>query len=111
MEESIYSSKGRNRPDLAYSKKMMKMMMSSLVLPKNVKVKTCSTTIVLALLSTYRTWSFTLKEEHSLRVFQKRVVRRIFGHKMGEVMKYRRKLHNEKPYNFTIRVIKWRREG
>jgi hypothetical protein len=31
------------------------------------------------------TWSLTLKEEHRLRVFENRVLRRIFGPKRGEV--------------------------
>jgi hypothetical protein len=29
----------------------------------------------------YETWSLTLKEEHRLRVFENRVLRRIFGPK------------------------------
>jgi hypothetical protein len=32
------------------------------------------------------TWSVTLREEHRLRVFGKRVLRRIFGPKRDEVM-------------------------
>jgi hypothetical protein len=31
------------------------------------------------------TWSVTLKEEHKLRVFENRVLRRIFGTKKDEV--------------------------
>jgi hypothetical protein len=31
-------------------------------------------------------WSLTLKEEHGLRVFEERVLRRIFGPKRDEVM-------------------------
>jgi hypothetical protein len=31
------------------------------------------------------TWSLTLREEHRLRVFKNRVLRRIFGPKMDEV--------------------------
>jgi hypothetical protein len=34
--------------------------------------------------------------EHVLRVFGDRVPRKIFGHKMEEVIGERRKLHNEK---------------
>jgi hypothetical protein len=37
------------------------------------------------------TWSLILREEHRLRVFENRVLRRIFGPKRDEV----RKLHNE----------------
>jgi hypothetical protein len=41
------------------------------------------------------TWSLTLREEHRLRVFENRVVRRIFGPKRDEVTGERRKLHKE----------------
>jgi hypothetical protein len=41
------------------------------------------------------TWSLTLKEERRLRVFENRVLRRIFGPKRDEVTRERRKLHNE----------------
>ena len=41
------------------------------------------------------TWSLTLSEEHRLRVFENRVLRRIFGPKRDEVTGEWRKLHNE----------------
>jgi hypothetical protein len=41
------------------------------------------------------TWSLTLREEHRLRVFGNRVLRRIFGPKRDEVMGEWRKLQNE----------------
>jgi len=40
-------------------------------------------------------WSLTLSEEHRLRVFEQRVLRRIFGPKRYEVTGEWRKLHNE----------------
>jgi hypothetical protein len=40
-------------------------------------------------------WSVTLREEHRLRVFENRVLRRIFGPKRDEVTGEWRKLHNE----------------
>jgi hypothetical protein len=40
-----------------------------------------------------------LREEHRLRMFENRVLRRIFGPKRNEVMGGRRKLHNEKLQN------------
>jgi hypothetical protein len=40
-------------------------------------------------------WSLTLREEHRLRVFENRVLRRIFGPKRDEVMKEWRKLHKK----------------
>jgi hypothetical protein len=41
------------------------------------------------------TWSLTLKEENRLRVFENRVLRKIFGPKRDEVTGEWRKLHNE----------------
>jgi hypothetical protein len=41
------------------------------------------------------TWSLTLGEEQRLRVFENRVLRRIFGQKRGEETEEWRKLHNE----------------
>jgi hypothetical protein len=58
------------------------------------------------------TWSLTLREEHRLRVFENRVLRRIFGPKRDEVTGYWRKLHNEELHNFYSlpnRMMKSRR--
>jgi hypothetical protein len=57
------------------------------------------------------TLSVTLREEHRLRVFENRVLRRIFGSKREEVARDWRRLHNEELHNFhasrnIIRVIK-----
>jgi hypothetical protein len=41
------------------------------------------------------TWSLILREEHRLRVFENRVLRRIFGPRRDEVTGEWRKLHNE----------------
>jgi hypothetical protein len=59
-------------------------------------------------------WSLTLREEHRLRVFENRVLRRIFGPKRDEVTGDWRKLHNEEFHNLysspnIIRMIKSRR--
>jgi hypothetical protein len=40
------------------------------------------------------TWSVTLMEEHRMRVFENRLLRRNFGPKRNEVTGERRKLHN-----------------
>jgi hypothetical protein len=45
------------------------------------------------------TWSLTLREEHRLRVFQNRVLRRTFVPKRDEVTGDCRKLHNEELHN------------
>jgi hypothetical protein len=41
------------------------------------------------------TWSLTIREEGRLRVFENRVLRRIFGPKTDEVTREWIKLHNE----------------
>jgi hypothetical protein len=41
----------------------------------------------------------TLREEHRLRVFENRVLRRIFGSKRNKVTGGWRKLHNEELHN------------
>jgi hypothetical protein len=56
----------------------------------------------------------TLREEHRLRVFEIRMLRRIFGLKRDEVTGEWRKLHNEKLRDFysspsIVRIIKLRK--
>jgi hypothetical protein len=58
------------------------------------------------------TWSLTLREEHRLRVFENRVLRRIFGPKRDEVTGGWGKLHNEELHNLyslSNRMFKSRR--
>jgi hypothetical protein len=55
------------------------------MLSKNVKVKIYRTVILPVLLFGCESWSLTLREECRLRVFEKRVLRRIFGPKEDEV--------------------------
>ena len=59
------------------------------------------------------TWSLTLREERRLRVFENRVLRRVFGPKRDEVTGEWRKLHNEKFSDLyslpnVVRVVKSR---
>jgi hypothetical protein len=42
-----------------------------------------------------------LREEHRLRVFEKRMLRRIFGPKRDEAIANWRKLHNEELHNLS----------
>jgi len=60
------------------------------------------------------TWSLTLREERGLRVFENRVLRRIFGPKRDEVTGEWRKLHNEELNDLycspnIVRVLESRR--
>jgi hypothetical protein len=47
-------------------------------------------------------WSPTLREEHRLRVFENRVLRRVFGPKREEVARGWRRLHKEELHNFML---------
>jgi hypothetical protein len=56
----------------------------------------------------------TLREKRKLRVFENRVLRKIFGRKRDEVTREWRKLHNEELYDLycspsTVRLLKSRR--
>jgi hypothetical protein len=48
---------------------------------ENVKIRICKTIILTVVLYGCKTLSLTLREEHRLRVFENRVLRRIFGPK------------------------------
>ena len=69
----------------------VKNLLSSSLLSKNLKIKI----ILPVVLYGCETWSRTLREEHRLRVFENRVLRRIFGAKSDGVTGEWRKLHNE----------------
>jgi hypothetical protein len=73
--------------------------LSSRLLYRNVKVKMYKTIILPVVLYGCETWSLTLREEHSLRVFENKVLRRIFGPKRDEVTGEWSKLHNEELHN------------
>jgi hypothetical protein len=60
-----------------------------------VKIKIYKTIILPVVLYGCETWSLTLREEHRLRVFENRVLRRMFGKKRDEVTGEWRKLHSE----------------
>jgi hypothetical protein len=49
------------------------------LLLKNSKIRIYKNIILLVVLYGCETWSLTLREEHRLRVFENRVLRRIFG--------------------------------
>jgi hypothetical protein len=66
----------------------------SCLISKNLKIKIYKTVILPVVLYGCKTWSLTLREEHALRVFENRVLRRIFGRKREEDGSWR-KLHND----------------
>jgi hypothetical protein len=74
-------------------------LLSSRLLSRIVKFKIYKTITLPVVLYGCETWSLMLREEHRLRVFEKRVLRRIFGPKRDEVTGEWRKLHNEELHN------------
>jgi hypothetical protein len=75
----------------------------------NIKIRIYKTMVLPVVLYGCETWSLTLKEEHRLRVFENRMLRRML--KREEVTGGWRKLHNEELHNLycspsIIRKIK-----
>jgi hypothetical protein len=89
-------------------------LLSTSLLSKSVKIKIYRIIILPNVLYGCESWSLTLREESSLRVFENKVLGRIFGPKRDEVIEEWRRLHNHELYApyFSpniIRVIKSRR--
>jgi hypothetical protein len=88
------------------------------LLSKNRKIKIYKIIILSVVLYGCETWSLTLRGKHGLKVFESRVLRRIFGPKTHAIRGGLRKLHNEELHNLysspnKIRIIKsrWMRWG
>ena len=84
------------------------------MLSKKLKIKIYSTIILFVFLYGCETWSLTLREEPRLRVFENRLLRRVFGPKRDEVTGEWRKLRNEELSDLyslpnILRVVKSRR--
>ena len=94
--------------------KSVQNLLSSSLLSKNNNFKIYRTIILPVVLYGCETWSLTMREERRLRVFENRVLRRIFGPKRDGVTGEWRKLHNEELNSLysspnIVRVIKSRR--
>jgi len=70
-------------------------LLSSSLLSNILKIKIYKTVILPVILDGCGTRSLTLREEGRLRVFENRLLKRIFGSKRDEVTGEWRKLHNE----------------
>jgi hypothetical protein len=68
-------------------------LLSSRLISKQIRLK-YTKLILLVVLYGCKTWSLTLREEHRLRVFENRLLRRIFGPEREEDGLWR-KLHND----------------
>jgi len=89
-------------------------LLYSSLLSKNLKIKAYRTIILPVVLCGCETWSLTLREERRFRVFENRVLRRIFGSRRDEVIWEWRKLNNEELNDLysspnVFRLIKLRR--
>jgi hypothetical protein len=85
-------------------------LLSSRLISENLKIKIFRTVILPVVLYGCETWSLTLGEEHRLRVFENRVLRKIFGPKREEDGSWK-KLHNDELHDLysspnIVRVIK-----
>jgi hypothetical protein len=69
-------------------------LLSSSLLSKNLKIK-IHRSIIMPVLYGCETWSLTLREKRRLRMFENRMLRRIFEPKRNEVTGKWRKLRNE----------------
>ena len=92
----------------------MQNLLPTNLLSKKLRIKINKTKILPVVLYGCETWSLTLREEHRLRVFENRVLRRTSGPKRDKVTGEWRKLHNKELndlYSSTniVRVIKSRR--
>jgi len=83
------------------------------LISKNLKIKIYRNIILPVELYGCETWSLTLREERRWRVFENRVLSRIFGLRRDEVIGEWRKIHNEELNDLysspnIFQVIKWR---
>jgi hypothetical protein len=84
------------------------------LLSKNLKIKIYRTIISSVVFYGCGTWSLTLREKRRLRLFENRMLRRVFGPKRDEVIRKWRKLHNKELNDLyslpnIVRVVKSRR--
>ena len=70
-------------------------LLSFSLLSKNIKIQINRTIILPVVFYGCETWSLTQRKKRRLRMFENRVLRRIFGPKSDEVTGEWRKLHNE----------------
>ena len=73
---------------------LLETILSPRLLSKKLIVNTYKTIMLPVVLYGCETWSLGLKEEHKLRVFENKVLRKIFGAERDKITGQWRKLHN-----------------
>ena len=95
---------------------LVQSILSSSLLSKNVKIKVCRRVILLVILYGHISRFLTIVEERRLRVFENRVLRKIFGPKWNDVTMEWRRLHTEEFvicithqifFRWSIKIISW----
>jgi hypothetical protein len=99
--------KSRLKSGNAYYR-LVQNLLSFNLLSKSLKIKIYRTVIFSVVLYRCDTWSLTLREESRLRVFENRVLGKIFGPKRDEVTAEWRKLHNEELHDLYSSSIIFR---
>jgi len=74
-------------------------LISSRLLSKNIKIRIYRNIILSVVLYGCETWSFIVRGERRLRVFEKRVLRKIFRTKRDEAIGEWSRLYNEELYD------------
>jgi hypothetical protein len=93
---------------------LVQNLLSSSLLSKNLKINIYRTVILYVVLYGCETWSLTLREEYWLKVFENRVLRRIFGPKWGQLTGEWSRVHYKETNDLysspnIFRLIKLRR--
>jgi len=73
----------------------VKKLLTSRLISRKLKLKIYKTVILSIILYGCESWSTTLADEHTLRVFENKVLRKIYGPKREEMTGEWRRLHNE----------------
>ena len=95
----------------------LEKILSSRLLSRKLKDNTYKTITLPVVLCGYKTWSLTLREEHRLRVFKNKVLRKIVWAKRDEIIREWRKLHSAELHalysspninrNLNLRRLRW----
>ncbi|KAJ4435669.1 hypothetical protein ANN_18285 [Periplaneta americana] len=113
-DENIVRNRNIKIGDLSFEEVEKFKYLGATSAVKNVKVRIYKTVILPVVLYGCEAWTLTLREEQRLRVFENKVLRKIFGAKRDEVTGEWRKLHNAELHAIysspdIIRNIKFRR--